>query len=351
MNRRDFIKRTAIGTMATGMASTTVLANTDRAAAYARPKRLVPQRIREGITIGLIAPGSAPTEEKLNRAITNLIALGYRVNQGGNLRAKNGYLAGTDAERIEDIHWAFSDPEVDAIWCVRGGYGCSRLLPDLDYKLIKKNPKPLIGYSDITALHLAIGQKTGLVTFHGPVAVSEFPASTLTHFKRVLIDPTVRYEINMPGINDPVAGPEYRASILKPGVASGRLTGGNLSLLASLVGTEFSPKFKNRIVFIEEVGEQPYRIDRMLTQLLQGTDLKKASGVVLGVFEDCFPTGKEASLELMETLMDRLGGLGIPVAYGFPIGHIAEQATIPYGVMASLNTEKRSLTLEEWAVR
>jgi muramoyltetrapeptide carboxypeptidase len=298
----------------------------------------------------MIAPASPPADEKFDKAFANLTALGFKVKPGASLRAKNGHLAGTDAQRLADLHQAFSDPEVEAVWCIRGGYGCSRLLPDVDYDLIRKHPKPFIGYSDITALHLAIHGKTGLVTFHGPVVASDFPDNTLRHFKSVLMEPAPRYDIMAPGAGEVLPGDEYKPWVVHPGKASGALIGGNLALLAALAGTPFMPSFRHKLVFIEDIGEQPYRIDRMLTQLLQATDLRQAAGIALGVFTDCAPKGDSGSMTLAETLRDRLGSLGIPVMYGIPFGHVSHQATLPYGILAELDTEKGMLSLLEKAV-
>lgn len=309
-----------------------------------------PPRLRPGAAVALIAPASPVSDEKLEKALANLAALGFRVKEGASLRARHGYLAGPDEARLADLHRAFADPEVEAVWCVRGGYGITRLLPYLDYSVIKKNPKLFIGYSDVTALHLAIGQKTGLTTFHGPVAASDFPENTLAHLKAALMEPVAPYLIAAPGEQEELPGGEYRPFTIAPGKASGPLTGGNLSLLAALAGTPFEPSFRRKIVFIEEVGEQPYRVDRLLTQLLQATDLKQAAGIVLGVFTECTAKNPEFSLTLPETLRDRLGNLDIPVFYGLPFGHVAHQATFPYHIKAEMDAGARTLTFLESGV-
>lgn len=302
------------------------------------------------MTIGLIAPASSFSSEKLASARENLGALGFKIKESAHLYAKNGYLAGSDEERLADLYWAFESPDVDAIWCIRGGYGCSRLLPMIDFDRIGKHPKIFIGYSDVTALHLSIRQHTGLVTFHGPVAASEFPENTLRHFRSVLMDPVIGYKVSIPDKADLPADELYQPFVLTPGRATGKLSGGNLTLLAALVGTPFAPSYKDKIVFMEDVGEQPYRIDRMLTQMLQGSDLDKAAGIALGVFAECRPKGDAPSLTLAETLRDRLGSLGIPVLYGLPFGHVAHQMTFPYGIEAALDATEGSLILAEVAV-
>ncbi len=308
-----------------------------------------PPRLKAGSTVALIAPCSPPAEEKIAKALANLDALGLKVAEGKSLRARYGHLAGTDAERIADLHWAFQDPAIDTVWCVRGGYGATRLLPDLDYALIGRHPKPFVGYSDVTALHLAIHARTGLVTFHGPVAGGDFPENTVAHLKAVLMDGLENYLIAAPSADFP--GEEYRPFTITPGKARGTLTGGNLALLSALAGTAFAPVFDGKIAFIEDVGEQPYRIDRMLTQLLQATDLPKAAGIALGVFNECQAKPDNQSLSLPDTLRDRLAGLGIPVVYGIPFGHVSHQATLPYGIRAELDATAQTLTILEAAVR
>lgn len=345
MYRRSFFQRTGLGLLAALIDSPMA-----KATGLQRASRHKPRRLKEGDTIGLIAPAGPVSEEKLTKALDNLAALGLRVKEGASLRTRFGYLAGTDAARLSDLHQAFADPEVDAVWCVRGGYGTTRLLPDLDFDLIRKNPKPFIGYSDITALHLAIAQKTVLVTFHGPVAASDFPEDTLQYFKAALMNPAPPFTIAAPDDQSAFKGEEYKPFTLVPGTSKGALTGGNLSLLSTLAGTAFEPSFREKIVFIEEVGEQPYRVDRMLTQLLQATDLKRAAGIALGVFADCGPKDAAFSFTLSETLRERLGGLGIPVCYGLPLGHVSSIATYPYGIRAELDAEKRTLTFLESGV-
>ncbi len=347
MKRRDFFKNTGLATLAAGFPNLNSMA---KMPFETESPLLKPARLRAGATVALIAPASPFSEEKIASARKNFEMLGLKIKEGKSLYARNGYLAGSDEQRLADLHWAFSDPEVEAVWCIRSGYGCTRLLPHIDFELIKRHPKPFIGYSDVTALHFAIQKKTGLVTFHGPVAAADFPDNTLRHFRAALMEPVLNYEIKIPGEAEQLPGEEYRPFVIAPGTAQGTLTGGNLSLLAAMVGTAFLPSFRRKIVFIEDVGEQPYRIDRMLTQLLQATDLQKAAGIALGVFADCKPKGESPSLTLEETLRDRFGSLGIPVIYGIPFGHVPHQATFPYGIQAELDTGKGALRLLEAGV-
>ena len=314
-------------------------------------KIIKPKRLKVGDTLGVIAPASALSEKTVTRAIENLTNLGFKIKLGKNVRAQNGYLAGTDAERLEDLHWAFSDPEVDAVWCIRGGYGATRLLPKVDFKLIKKNPKIFIGYSDITALHVAIFQKTGLVTFHGPVGTSDYTDFTKPNVWNLLTNPTPQYQLINAEINAKNESNLFKTEVITAGKCRGQLIGGNLSLLSAMDGTPFAlDNLKGKILFMEDIDERPYRIDRMLTQMLQSHDLSKLAGIALGIFEGCNPKTDENSLSLMDCLKDRLGNLGIPVIYGLSFGHISNQYTLPVGIEADMDTETGILTLLDSAV-
>ena len=308
------------------------------------------RRLRKGATIGLITPGSPVSDEKFEKALKSLKSLGFKLKYSPNTRANYGYLAGTDQQRLNDIHQMFSDPEVEAIWCVRGGYGCARLLPHLDYELIRKNPKILIGYSDITALLTGIFQETGLVCFHGPVGTSDFTDYTLSQLESVLMNPEGQSLITYHQDEKAQEDEAYQYEVIRPGLAKGPLIGGNLSLIASMVGTPYEWRVKDKLLLIEDVGEQPYRIDRMLTQILQSQNLKEAAGIILGIFEDCKAKNPEYSLSLIDALKDRLYHLGIPVVYGFSFGHISNQCTFPIGIEAELDTEKRTVRLLDQAV-
>jgi muramoyltetrapeptide carboxypeptidase len=307
------------------------------------PKLLMPSPLQQGDTVALIAPSSPPAETKFTAAYEHLELLGLKVQAGQHMRAQTGYLAGTDEQRAADIMAAFLDPAIKGIWCVRGGYGCARLLNLLDYKAIRRHPKPLIGYSDITALHIALLQRAGLMSFHGQVAGGDFTDFTQEHLKKNLFQTTSPYPIE-PYSNDILLGGSFVPKVIAGGSATGPLTGGNLSILASLVGTSFQPIFAKKIVFIEEIGEAPYRLDRLLTQLLQSTDLRKAAGIALGVFNDCEQKGTSPTWTMIEVLTERLGSLGIPVVYGLPFGHISNQCVLPMGQMARLDAEALRLS-------
>lgn len=331
------------------------------------PKRLIkPKRLYAGDTVAVIAPSSGISAKGFEKGLKHLESLGFKPKVGEFARGKNGFLAATDAERLKDLHWAFSDNDVKGVWCIRGGYGAARLLPFINYNIIKRNPKVFIGYSDITALHMAFHYETGLVTFHGPVAASTFTDYTRANCLNVLMNPQNDYVVKLSPPTKPEpeidANPEDEAKKTKEppvtletitaGVARGRLIGGNLSLVSSLAGTKYGlNKLKNNILFLEDVGELPYRIDRMLTQLLQSADLKSLSGIALGHFTDAGGVKEGESQTVLDVLRDRLGNLGIPVIYGLSFGHINDQFTLPEGIQAELDTKNATVTFLETAVR
>ncbi len=330
MNRRTF--NTAIALTPTLFASNL----SSRIPDYQK-KSLNAPRLNIGDTVGLIAPSGAISEEKIQTAIQNIAALGFKVQEGKHLRERYGYLAGTDEQRLEDLHSMYADKNVKAIWCVRGGYGCTRLLSSMDYDLIKKNKKILIGYSDITALLNAIYQETGVIGFHGPVASSTANDYNKLGFYNLLMSPTNNYKIEPFG--EIMEKPYEPLQVFREGVGEGITAGGNLSLLAAMVGTKYEVEFKNKIVFIEDIGEEPYRIDRMLTQLIEGSDIKKAKAILLGQFRGCNPEDPEKSLSLVECLKDRLLPLNIPTMYGLNFGHVDHNFTFPIGAKARINTD------------
>jgi len=311
-----------------------------------------PPRLKAGDTVGLIAPGGHTDAPAIAKAIKNIESLGFHVKLGRNLEAVYGNYGGFPGQRLDDLHAMFADPDVAAIWAIRGGSGCIQLLGHLDYELIRRHPKILIGYSDITALHLAIQKKVGLVTFHGPVASSTFSDYSVTHLLNVLMHPEEEYTIPMALENSRKAEeePHYALRTVVPGVCEGPLTGGNLCLVSALVGTEYASSYKGGILFLEEVNEAPYRIDRMLMQLQLNRKFDKAAGIMLGICENCGPQDSDISLTLDETTDQHLTPLKVPAVTGYSFGHIRDQFTLPMGIRARLDTERQTLTLLEPAV-
>ena len=347
MLRRKFGKYLALGTGSFALAPAMVLPKGKQAKNL---KVLKPKPLSQGDRIGLIAPSSSFDEERYERALENIKNAGFKVQEGKHLHGQKGYLAGPDKGRLEDIHHMFSNNRIKGIWCLRGGYGSTRLLPDIDYKLVAQNPKVFIGYSDITALLNAFWVKTGLVGFHGPVAGSEMPDYSARYlYPLVTGEDTypLYYNHSEENLQQGIENSEFQLQTIRGGSCIGRLTGGNLSLLAAMVGTPWLDSFAGKIVFFEDIGEVPYRIDRMLTQLLQATDLDKAAGIAIGVCLRCEKREGSLSLTLNETLRDRLEKLNIPVVYGLSFGHIKEQFTLPMGMHAQMNADSGLLTLLE----
>lgn len=346
MNRRDFNQKIF------GAALATPFARQQTTKKRQFPKKLLKApRLKEGATIGLISPSSPIPESRWQQTIENLEGLGFKLQYDEKrVLAKYGYLAGKDEERAKDVNEMFANKSIDGIWCVRGGYGSARILPMLEYSTIRNNPKVLIGYSDITALLHGIFLKTGLIGFHGPVAASDYTDYTTKYVTETLINPSEELIIPYSAENSAKEDPLYQPYTINKGIAEGRLVGGNLTLVTSLMGTPWELDTKNKLVFLEDIGEKPYRVDRMLTQLLLAGKLHKAKGILLGVFNGCEKKEGDASLTLKETLQDRLGSLGIPVMYGSSFGHIGNQYTLPIGVKARMDTEANTLTLLEPAV-
>jgi len=302
--------------------------------------------------VGLVAPSGVTDDALIQRCVRNLEEFGLRVKPAAHLRAAYGGYAGSVAERAADLHAMFEDREVRAIWAARGGSGAAALLPHLDYALVRRHPKILVGYSDITALHLALLAHARLVTFHGPVASSRFSDFSSTYLQAVLMDGAAPRELLVSAENDAEARgaghPPLGAG--RAGHAEGLLLGGNLSTLCALIGTPHMPDARGAVLFLEDVSEAPYRVDRMLTQLAQAGISTRAAAVALGIFRKCSPPDDEPSLSLAEVVRSQLGALNVPSAYGLSIGHIPRQVTVPLGVRARFDADTRTLTLLESAV-
>ncbi len=306
-----------------------------------------PPALKSGSTLGIIAPSSPARESAcVEKGISVLEDMGFKIALAPNALKKNMYLAGTDMERLDDLHGVFMNVEVDGIVCLRGGYGSMRLLAQIDYKVIRDHPKILIGYSDITALQLAIWKETGLVTFSGPMLDTDFgnePGDfTITQFlKAVTRTSTLGAIPNQP---------DFEPLVIYPGRCSGRLTGGNLSLVVSSLGTPYEIDTRGTILFLEEIGEPPYRVERMLQQLRLAGKLDEAAGVVFGECVGCVAKHIETSFTLLEVFMDMFTVLKKPCFYGLGAGHGAHKATLPLGVKAEMDAGKCLLTITGQAV-
>ena len=324
------------------------------AAAQAADTPLVkPKVLRQGDTVGLITPATYVSDpERVEAAERTVRYFGCVPKLGRNVRKRTGYVGGTIDERIADLHDMFGDPDVKAIFCIRGGYGSGQLLDRIDYDLIRRNPKILLGYSDITSLHLAIHKKTSLVTFHGPVALSRFTDYTQENFRKALFNTNPLGLLTNPKETNTLR-PQHLLRAVKPGKASGRLVGGNLSLIAATMGTPYEIDTRGKIFFIEDVGEEPYSMDRMLTNLRLSGKLDQAAGIIFGECADCTPRdfkpGFESTFSLGEVVDNILGGLKVPVLSGLTIGHTTDQLTLPLGLMASLDASRGEVTITESA--
>lgn len=308
--------------------------------------QIKPKRLSPGDTIGVIAPASPGDQELAMAGLKWLEERGFRVELGMSINQTLGYLSGPDALRAADINDMFASPAIDGIVCLRGGYGTMRLLELLDYSIIQANPKVFVGYSDITALHVSIGQRTGLVTFHGPMVASDMGQGlseyTWDYFSRAVSAP----EPLGPVVNPPLSPSPV---CIAKGTAEGRLAGGNLSLITATLGTPYEIDTCGKILCLEEVGEAPYRIDRMLTHLLLAGKLQAAAGIVFDVCADCDKEARPPSFTVEEVLRDRLGGLRKPVLHHLHFGHTADKATLPMGVTAVLESQTGGLRIIETA--
>jgi len=307
---------------------------------------LKPKALKLGDTIGIVAPSSPTTKKNVKFAKLQLENLGFKVKLGSSCFANHGYLAGKDRLRADDLNNMFADQEIDGIICLRGGYGAPKILDKIDFELIKAKPKVFVGYSDITALHVAINQISNLVTFHGPMGASDIAGGlddfSKKEFLRAIMD------INaMKDISNPV---DANIECLNGGKAKGVIIGGNLSLVAATMGTAYEIDTKGKILFLEEIGEEPYSVDRMLTQIALGGKLNDAVGIILGDWKDCEPIKHEESLSLMAVFKEIIVPYGKPTIFNLKAGHCTPKVTLPFGVDALLDGDEGKLSIEEGAL-
>jgi muramoyltetrapeptide carboxypeptidase len=291
-----------------------------------------PALLQPGSRVALIAPaGPLRDETDLERAKASVRACEWEPIVGAHVLEHDGYLAGTDANRIADLNNFAADPTIDGIWCIRGGYGTMRLLDSLQYESWQRHPKALIGYSDITALHAAIGQRAALITFHGPTARAELTSFSRASLRSAVID------------GRDSAGTAPDALTLQPGRAEGRLVGGNLALVASLIGTRYEPSFDGAILVLEDVNESVYRLDRMFTQLRLSGSLDQLAGIALGQFSEIPDEPAGETRPLLDLLYEVADQCAVPCLADLPIGHTADQWTIPLGATAELDADSKTL--------
>lgn len=352
-NRRNILKSLAI----TPFLINSVFAETDsgipilsesavKSIDISNKNRIIPAPLRKGSKIAIVAPASPSSIGEVGSLVKKMKSLGVDVEIGKSVKQRDKsmkYLSMSDTDRAEELMYYFTRKDINGIFCARGGYGVMRILDKLDYDLIRSNPKIVIGYSDITALLLAINIKSDLVCYHGPVASSEMNDFSMKYLLAELFENISFTDIEY---KDP------KMEIFSEGYAVGRLTGGNLTMVASSLGTPYEIDTKDSIIFLEETREHPYKIDRMLTQLKLSGKFNQAKGIILGNFDNLntksnfFPGG---SFTTLQVLKDRLSDLNIPVMLGLPFGHMTNKFTLPLGILAKIDTASKSFAIIEQA--
>lgn len=354
MNRRNFLASIGAAGALPLLHATIRSSPSTSANDYAPADLIRPKALRLGDTVGLVTPATeVPEPERLDLAERTINYFKLRMKRGRNVGKRFGTYRESVEARLDDLHTMFRDPEVKAVFCIRGGYGSMQLLDRIDYDLIRRNPKIFIGYSDITAMHLAINRHSRLVTFHGPIVLSRFTDYTQQYFHKALFETApIGTVTNPPDANE--LRPAHTLRTIRPGTASGQLIGGNLSLVSATLGTPYEIDTRNRILFIEDTGEQPYSLDRMLTHLRLAGKFEQAAGVIWGECQGCGPSDFQPSLAspftVGETVDNILGELKVPVLSGLTIGHTNDQVTLPEGVMATLDATNRTLEIKEAGV-
>lgn len=336
MKRRQFLTTFSLATLATQIPQLTAQSQ------LSTHQMIKPPRLKAGDTVGLVAPAGIFDPKYIEVAKQYLTKLGLKTQVGKHVLDRYGYLAGKDSDRAQDLNDMFADPSVNAILAIRGGWGCNRILPLLNYPLIRSHPKILMGYSDITALLLAINARSRIMTFHGPVATSTWTPFMLDYLQRILFAGEAVTLQN-------TKSPEGQVQTIAPGKAQGKLVGGNLSVLSAMVGSPYLPSWYKTILFVEDTNEDIYRVDRMLTQLKNAGILHQLSGFIFGQCSDC-SLGDEPSLTLMQVLQDHILPLGIPAWYGAMIGHIQDKFILPIGLPVAIDANLGKINLLEAAV-
>jgi muramoyltetrapeptide carboxypeptidase len=336
IKRRQFLKTCGLATLATQIPLLT-------AQGQLSPNTVIkPPRLQVGDTVGLIAPAGLFELKYIEVVQQYLTKLGLKTKLGKHILDRYGYLAGQDADRARDVNDMFADESVKAILAIRGGWGCNRILPLLNYPLMRSHAKILMGYSDITSLLLAINARSRIMTFHGPVATSTWTPFMLNYLQRILFNGEA---VTLQNTNSP----EGQVQTITPGTAKGKLVGGNLSVLSAMVGSPYLPSWYQSILFVEDTNEDIYRVDRMLTQLKNAGILNQISGFIFGQCSNC-SQGDEPSLTLMQVLQDHILPLRIPAWYGAMIGHIQDKFILPIGMPVEVDATVGTIKLLEAAV-
>lgn len=321
------------------------------------PSLIKPKALRKGDAVGVVAPAGPVNRERMERALARVQERGFRIKTYGDIYRSRGYLAGDDATRAAELMAAFADPETACVWCARGGYGVVRILARLDFDMIRRNPKVFVGFSDITLLHTAIHQRTGLITFHGPNLqdgfgkLDDMPAANETALWQAVrsdvesdashATPANTYTFDFSAVDN------IHLQTIRPGVARGRLIGGNLAVISGVVGTPFEIETAGRILFLEDISERAYRIDRYLSQLKLAGKLSGVSGILLGTFSYDEGDKADEQSEIVAVFQDYLGQLGVPVLAGFPAGHERFNLALPVGALVEVNADQQCVTVCE----
>jgi muramoyltetrapeptide carboxypeptidase len=344
MDRRTFVKASALG-MLLSQSSLTSAHN----ASHSATPSVFPKRLKQGDTIVLVAPAGALNQKvELDIAVESFQAMGLKVTVGKHVLDRDGYFAGKDKDRAADINDAFADPDVKGIFAIRGGWGCNRILPFLDFDLIAKNPKILFGYSDITTLLNSLYQRTGLVSFHGPVGVSYWGQDQAQQMRKMIFEGGEFTIQNQPDKDEKaLTQRKNRIQVINFGSVKGRLIGGNLTVFTSMVGTPYLPDMQGKILFLEDVDESIYRIDRYLSTLQLAGKLEQLAGVAFGQCSDCDPEKGYGGFTLLQILEHYFKPLGIPAFMGGQFGHVRDNNILPVGVNVELNADQGSLRLLE----
>lgn len=346
-SRRHFLKTLAATT------TTSVFFSSSKPGNTASLPLLKPAHLKPGSVVGIVSPAGATFEpDDLDIVQDAVKALGLVPKLSRHLLARYGYLAGQDKDRAADLNQMFADPEVAAILPIRGGWGCSRILPYLDYERIRQNPKIIVGFSDITALTLAISARTGMITFHGPNGLTSWKTKQTEYFRRVLFarEPVTFQNLKDGDDEDRLMQVKYRIRTINPGIAKGRLIGGNLSVISGIVGSPYLPDLTGAILFLEETNENIYRIDRMMTHLKIAGVFDKLAGFIFGQCPECSPGADYGSLTLEEVIFDHIKPLGIPAWSGAMIGHIEPILTLPIGLQVEIDARVGTIRMLEPAV-
>lgn len=302
---------------------------------------LRPAPLKKGDKVGYIAPAGPIVKERLEGAIKALECLGLKVVLGKNCTLDHGYLAGKDNLRADDINEMFQNKDIKAVYALRGGYGCARLLDKINFAAIRKNPKALFGYSDITMLHIAINQRCNLITYHAPMPATELYKGadkfTLNSLKKMIFSNDIKGNLYNPR--------NKKIKSIVEGKAYGKLTGGNLSIICSSLGTDNEIDTKNKILFIEEIAEEPYKIDRMLLQLIQAGKINDCAGIIFGYFSSCEASKPQQSLTIYQVIKELIKPFGKPVIAGVACGHSLPSLTLPLGAEVLIDSKNKSIKL------